>query len=45
MRIHVENNALLMLILICKWKEALNCHYDQILDTQFFTFSYTIGLS
>ena len=21
------------------------CHYDEILDTQFFTFSYTIGLS
>ena len=24
---------------------SLNCHHDQILDTHFFTFSYTIGLS
>ena len=23
----------------------LKCHYDEILDTHFFTFSYTIGLS
>ena len=24
---------------------SLKCHYDQILDIHFFTFSYTIGLS
>ena len=24
---------------------TLKCHYDQILDIHFFTFSYTIGLS
>ena len=23
----------------------IKCHYDQILDMQFFAFSYTIGLS
>ena len=27
------------------YKHNLKCHYDQILDTHFFTFSYTTGLS
>ena len=30
--------------LIVTEKPSLKCHYDQILDIHFFTFSYTIGL-
>ena len=30
---------------IYKRDGPLKCHYDQILDIHFFTFSYTIGLS
>ena len=40
-----EEELMTWIISMLKYAFVLKCYYDQILDTHFFTFSYTISLS